>query len=132
MGERIEMTSTELRLLFLLAENAGRVLSHRQLLEKVWGPEYVDNVDYTKLFIWRLRQKIEPNPGAAALHPHGARHRVPHGAGTIGAQRAAAPIEARRWAATPTPSGARVAPSTARRLKANRRRRNSRTSDPYA
>lgn len=61
-GERIEMTSTELRLLFLLAENAGRVLSHRQLLEKVWGPEYVDNVDYTKLFIWRLRQKIEPDP----------------------------------------------------------------------
>lgn len=62
-GERVDMTSTELRLLFLLAENAGRVLSHRQLLEKVWGPEYVDNVDYTKLFIWRLRQKIEPNPG---------------------------------------------------------------------
>jgi len=62
-GERVEMTSTELRLLFLLAENAGRVLSHRQLLEKVWGPEYVDNVDYTKLFIWRLRQKIEPDPG---------------------------------------------------------------------
>ena len=61
-GERVEMTSTELRLLFLLAENAGRVLSHRQLLEKVWGPEYVDNVDYTKLFIWRLRQKIEPDP----------------------------------------------------------------------
>lgn len=61
-GERLEMTSTELRLLFLLAENAGRVLSHRQLLEKVWGPEYVDNVDYTKLFIWRLRQKIEPDP----------------------------------------------------------------------
>ncbi len=62
-GERVDMTSTELRLLFLLAVNAGRVLSHRQLLEKVWGPEYVDNVDYTKLFIWRLRQKIEPNPG---------------------------------------------------------------------
>jgi len=61
-GERVEMTSTELRLLFLLAENAGRVLSHRQLLEKVWGPEYVDNVDYTKLFVWRLRQKIEPDP----------------------------------------------------------------------
>ena len=61
-GDRVEMTSTELRLLFLLAENAGRVLSHRQLLEKLWGPEYVDNVDYTKLFIWRLRQKIEPDP----------------------------------------------------------------------
>jgi two-component system, OmpR family, KDP operon response regulator KdpE len=61
-GERLDMTSTELRLLFYLAENAGRVLSHQQLLEKIWGPEYVDNVDYTKLFVWRLRQKIEPDP----------------------------------------------------------------------
>lgn len=61
-GKRVEMTSTELRLLFYLAENAGRVLSHQQILREVWGPEYVDNVDYTKLFIWRLRQKLEPDP----------------------------------------------------------------------
>lgn len=61
-GQPIDMTSTEMRLLFYLAENAGRVLSHEQILREVWGPEYVDNVDYTKLFIWRLRQKIEPNP----------------------------------------------------------------------
>jgi two-component system KDP operon response regulator KdpE len=61
-GQRVELTATEARLLFYLAENAGRVLSHQQLLEEVWGPEYVDNVDYTKLFIWRLRQKIEPDP----------------------------------------------------------------------
>ena len=61
-GERIELTSTELRLLVYLAENSGRVLSHRQLLAEVWGPEYVGNTDYTKLFIWRLRQKIEPDP----------------------------------------------------------------------
>jgi DNA-binding response OmpR family regulator len=61
-GQLLDMTSTELRLLFCLAENAGRVLSHRQLLEKVWGPEYVDNVNYTKLFVWRLRQKIEDDP----------------------------------------------------------------------
>jgi two-component system KDP operon response regulator KdpE len=61
-GEHIDMTSTELRLLFYLAENAGRVLSHYQILREVWGPEYVDNLDYTKLFIWRLRQKLEPDP----------------------------------------------------------------------
>jgi DNA-binding response OmpR family regulator len=61
-GERVELTSTEARLLFYLAENAGRVLSHRQILEEVWGPEYIDNLDYTKLFIWRLRHKIEPDP----------------------------------------------------------------------
>jgi len=62
-GEHLDMTSTELRLLFYLAENAGRVLSHHQILREVWGPEYVDNLDYTKLFVWRLRQKIELDPG---------------------------------------------------------------------
>ncbi len=61
-GKRLDMTPTELKLLFYLSGNAGRVLSHRQLLEEVWGPEYADELDYTKLFIWRLRQKIEPDP----------------------------------------------------------------------
>lgn len=61
-GERVEMTSTELRFLFYLAENAGRVLSHRQILEQVWGPEYADNTDYTKSFVWRLRRKLEQDP----------------------------------------------------------------------
>ena len=63
-GEPVDLTSTELRLLFYLAENAGHVLSHQQLLEQVWGPEYVDNVDYTKLYIWRLRQKLEKDPSS--------------------------------------------------------------------
>ncbi|MFO7916657.1 MAG: response regulator transcription factor [Anaerolineae bacterium] len=62
-GERLDMTPTELRLLLFLAENAGHVLSHQQILREVWGQEYVENVDYTKLFIWRLRQKIEEDPG---------------------------------------------------------------------
>ena len=63
-GEPVDLTSTELRLLFYLAENAGHVLSHRQMLEQVWGPEYIDNVDYTKLYVWRLRQKIEDDPSS--------------------------------------------------------------------
>ncbi len=61
-GKKLEMTSTELHLLLYLVENEGRVLTHRQLLEKVWGPEYVDDLDYVKLFIWRLRRKIEVDP----------------------------------------------------------------------
>jgi len=61
-GDLVDLTPTELRLLLVLAENAGRVLTHQQLLEQVWGPEYVDETDYTKLFIWRLRQKIEDDP----------------------------------------------------------------------
>lgn len=58
-GEPLELTATERRLLFYLAENAGRVLTHEQILESVWGPEYVDELDYVKLYIWRLRKKIE-------------------------------------------------------------------------
>lgn len=61
-GQPVELTATERRLLFLLAENMGRVLPVSRILEGVWGQEYVNEVDYVKLYIWRLRQKIEPNP----------------------------------------------------------------------
>jgi len=61
-GERVQLTATEQRLLFYLAENAGRVLTNEQILEAVWGAEYVNEVDYVKLYIWRLRQKIEEDP----------------------------------------------------------------------
>ncbi len=61
-GKPVKLTATEKRLLFYLAENAGRTLTHRQILERVWGPEYVDDVDYVKIYIWRLRQKLEDDP----------------------------------------------------------------------
>jgi len=61
-GKLLELTATERRLLFYLAENAGRILSHRQILERIWGAEYVDETDYVKLYVWRLRQKIEEDP----------------------------------------------------------------------
>lgn len=61
-SKHIDLTPTELRLLLLLAENTGRVLTHRQILEKIWGAEYADDLDYVKLFIYRLRRKIEIDP----------------------------------------------------------------------
>jgi two-component system KDP operon response regulator KdpE len=61
-GKRVRLTPIEFRLLALLIENAGHVLSHRQLLEKVWGWEYTDDVDYVRIYILHLRQKIEPRP----------------------------------------------------------------------
>ncbi len=61
-GAAVELTATERRLLFFLAENADRVLPTSRIMESVWGPEFADQSDYAKLYIWRLRQKIEPNP----------------------------------------------------------------------
>ncbi len=48
-------------MLALLVENAGRILTHKQVLEKVWGWEYVDDLDYVRIYISHLRQKIEPD-----------------------------------------------------------------------
>ena len=61
-GKRIKLTPREFRLFALLVENAGRILTHKQLLEKVWGWEYTDDVDYVRIYISHLRQKIEPDP----------------------------------------------------------------------
>jgi len=61
-GEKIRLTPKEFRLFSLLLEYAGQILTHKQLLEKIWGWEYVDDVDYIRIYISHLRQKIEPNP----------------------------------------------------------------------
>ena len=61
-GKVLDLTPTEYRLLATLVENAGRVLSHEQLLADVWGPEYVDDTGYVKRYIWYLRQKLEDDP----------------------------------------------------------------------
>ena len=61
-GQVIELTPTEYRLLATLAENGGRVLSHEQLLNKVWGYEYGEDTGYVKRYIWYLRRKIEADP----------------------------------------------------------------------
>jgi two-component system KDP operon response regulator KdpE len=58
----VDLTSTERRLLFFLVENAGRILPTERILEAVWGPECTDQTEYVKLYVWRLRQKIEPVP----------------------------------------------------------------------
>lgn len=57
-GEEIKLTPTEYNLLYLLAKNAGRVMSHRALLERVWGSDYSDANDYLKVYIQRLRVKL--------------------------------------------------------------------------
>jgi two-component system KDP operon response regulator KdpE len=61
-GKRTKLTPREFRLFTLLVENTGRILTHKQLLEKVWGWEYTDDLDYVRIYISHLRQKIEPEP----------------------------------------------------------------------
>ena len=57
-GEMIRLTSTECRLLEELVRHAGTVLPHRHLLEQVWGPGYVGDTHYLKVFVRRLRRKL--------------------------------------------------------------------------
>jgi len=61
-GQRIRLRPTEWRLLYHLVQNAGWVLSHDQILAKVWGPEYIGQDNYVRLYVTYLRQKIEPDP----------------------------------------------------------------------
>jgi two-component system, OmpR family, KDP operon response regulator KdpE len=59
-GEAVHLTPIEFELLRVLAQNRGRLLTHRALLAEVWGPGYVDDVQALRTHIARLRAKIEP------------------------------------------------------------------------
>lgn len=61
-GQETSFTPTEFRLLQQLALNANRVMLHDDLLSKVWGPEYRDDIDYLRVYVRHLRRKIEKNP----------------------------------------------------------------------
>jgi two-component system KDP operon response regulator KdpE len=61
-GEEVKLTPVEYRLLYHLVRNAGRVLPHQMLLDRVWGEAYGASPDYLKVFVSRLRAKIE-RPG---------------------------------------------------------------------
>ena len=63
----IELTPTEYNLLHALAREAGRVITHRQLLRQVWGAEFVEDVQYLRVFMKQLRYKLEPNPAKPQL-----------------------------------------------------------------
>ena len=60
--EVIKLTSTEYTLLALFAQHEGKVLTHHYLLKQVWGPSYVNESQYLRVYIAQLRKKIEDNP----------------------------------------------------------------------
>jgi two-component system KDP operon response regulator KdpE len=61
-GQRVELSPTEYRILTCFLDNPDRTLTHQSLLTQVWGWEYMDEIDYLKVYIHRLRRKIEPTP----------------------------------------------------------------------
>ncbi|WP_324779762.1 two-component system response regulator KdpE [Thiobacillus sedimenti] len=61
-GAEVRLTPIEYRLLALLIANAGRVLTHRQLLREVWGPSHAEDTHYLRVYMTGLRRKLEANP----------------------------------------------------------------------
>ncbi len=61
-GQPVQLSRTEYKLLYTLAQNVGRVMTHELLLERVWGAEYNREVDFIWVYISRLRRKIEADP----------------------------------------------------------------------
>ena len=64
-GVRIELTPTEYKLLYHLLRNSGRILTHETLLSRIWGREYTTELDYLRVYVRRLRDKLGDDP----VHP---------------------------------------------------------------
>jgi two-component system KDP operon response regulator KdpE len=63
-GELVKLTRKEFDLLALLARNAGRIMTHRQLLHDIWGPAHEHDLQYLRVFVGRLRAKLGDDPSA--------------------------------------------------------------------
>jgi two-component system KDP operon response regulator KdpE len=66
-GAEVHLTPIEYKLLVLLAQNAGRVLTHRQILREVWGPGASEHTHYVRVHMAELRKKVEDQPGQPKL-----------------------------------------------------------------
>ena len=66
-GEGVKLTPKEFELLLYLAQNRGMVLTHRQLLARVWGPAHGEDTQYLRVFVGQLRQKLEVDPANPAI-----------------------------------------------------------------
>lgn len=66
-GEPVHLTPIEYRLLSLLVQNAGKVMTHTQLLNEVWGPGYAQQTHYLRVYLAQLRRKIERDPARPQL-----------------------------------------------------------------
>jgi two-component system KDP operon response regulator KdpE len=62
-GEVVHLTPTEWGLLEALVRHPGKLISQRQLLQTVWGPQYETETNYLRVYLAQLRRKLEPDPG---------------------------------------------------------------------
>lgn len=76
--EPMELTPTEFKLLKILMQEPGRVFTQEQLVTRVWGEEYAEEVGYIRRYIWHLRRKIEPDPDNPQyiLNEHGVGYKL--------------------------------------------------------
>ncbi len=77
-GQPVKLTRTEFDLLHYFMKNVGKVLPHRLILQQVWGPEYGNEVEYLRVYVARLRRKVEEDPAHPRhiLTEHGIGYRV--------------------------------------------------------
>lgn len=66
-GQEVKLTATEYSLLRLFVQHAGKVLTHRQILREVWGPTYVEQTHYLRVYVAHLREKLEADPARPRL-----------------------------------------------------------------
>jgi len=66
-GKMVKLTATEYALLRLFVQHAGKVLTHRQILREVWGPNYTEQTHYLRVYMTHLREKLEAEPSSPTL-----------------------------------------------------------------
>ena len=66
-NQEVHLTPIQYRLLMVLVKNAGKVLTHQQILKEVWGPSFKENAHYLRIYMSQLRQKLEADPAQPKL-----------------------------------------------------------------
>jgi two-component system KDP operon response regulator KdpE len=75
-GQGVSLTPREYDLLCLMVRNAGRVITHKQLLTSVWGPAHTGDVQYLRVYVGHLRQKLGEEAGARVTTEAGVGYRL--------------------------------------------------------
>jgi DNA-binding response OmpR family regulator len=76
LGDKVvKLTPIEYKILYILVRNKGQVVTQRKLMQQVWGEDYIENTDYLRAYIRRLRDKLQDDPPRMILTEHGVGYR---------------------------------------------------------